>query len=288
MPKGITQEQVNEAADALVAAGENPTVEKIRQALGTGSPNTVTRMLDIWRGTLAQRMQDVLKLPEVPSEVGQAFAEVWRLAVTQAESIARASLAQEHNALLATQTSLAQERKIWEIAIAEAQANVAECIAKLAQAEVQLTERQALFAQVEAQRADLLTQRDLLQEQVQRLSEELAHVRAQFAALESVAASERETATEHIRVVEDRTSREIDRGRQDLKTLQHQLATTVRDHDKRMARVTAERDTWMAALRTAEKQAALQNGRADALERQLSRKKAAAPKTKKRVASKSK
>jgi chromosome segregation ATPase len=122
----------------------------------------------------------------------------------------------------------------------------------------------------------------------QRLSEELAHVRAQFAALESVAASERETATEHIRAVEDRTSREIDRGRQDLKTLQHQLATTVRDHDKRMARVTAERDTWMAALRTAEKQAALQNGRADALERQLSRKKAAAPKTKKRVASKSK
>jgi chromosome segregation ATPase len=288
MPKGITQEQVNGAADALVATGDKPTVEKIRAQLGTGSPNTVTRMLDIWRGTLAQRMQDVLKLPEAPSEVGQAFVEVWRLAVTQAESIARASLAQEQNALLATQTSLAQERKIWEIAIAEAQANVAECTAKLAQAEMQWAERQALFAQVEAQRGDLLTQRGLLQEQVQRLSEELAHVRAQFAALESVAASERETATEHIRAVEDRTSREIDRGRQDLKTLQHQLATTVRDHDKRMARVTAERDTWMAALRTAEKQAALQNGRADALERQLSRKKAAAPKTKKRVASKSK
>jgi len=286
MPKGITQEQVNVAADALVAAGDKPTVEKIRAQLGTGSPNTVTRMLDIWRGTLAQRMQDVLKLPEVPSEAGQAFAEVWRVAVSHAEALARASLAQEQNALLAAQTSLAQERKIWEIAIAEAQANVAECTAKLAQAEVQWVERQALFAQVEAQRGDLLTQRGLLQEQVQRLSEELAHVRSQFAALESVAASERETATAHIRAVEDRTSREIDRGRQDLKTLQHQLAITVRDHDKKMARVTAERDTWMAALRTAEKQAALQHGRADALERQLSRKKADAPKTKKRVASK--
>ena len=286
MPKGITQEQVNVAADALVAAGDKPTVEKIRAQLGTGSPNTVTRMLDIWRGTLAQRMQDVLKLPEVPSEAGQAFAEVWRVAVSHAEALARASLAQEQNALLAAQTSLAQERKIWELAIAEAQANVAECTAKLAQAEVQWVERQALFAQVEAQRGDLLTQRGLLQEQVQRLSEELAHVRAQFAALESVAASERETATAHIRAVEDRTSREIDRGRQDLKTLQHQLAITVRDHDKKMARVAAERDTWMATLRTAEKQAALQNGRADALERQLSRKKVDTPKTKKRVASK--
>jgi chromosome segregation ATPase len=288
MPKGITQEQVNAAADALVAAGDKPTVEKIRHALGTGSPNTVTRMLDTWRGTLAQRLQEVIMLPDVPPEAGQAFAEVWRVAVSHAESLARALLTQEQNALLAAQTSLAQERKIWEIAIAEAQANVAECTAKLAQAEVQWVERQALFAQVEAQRGDLLTQRGLLQEQVQRLSEELAHVRSQFASLESVAASERETATAHIRAVEDRTSREIDRGRQDLKTLQHQLAITVRDHDKKMARVTAERDTWMAALRTAEKQAALQNGRADALERQLSRKKAAAPKTKKRVASKSK
>jgi chromosome segregation ATPase len=286
MRKGITQEQVNEAADALVAAGDKPTVEKIRYALGTGSPNTVTRMLDTWRGTLAQRLQEVIKLPDVPPEAGQAFAEVWRVAVSHAEALARASLAQEQNALLAAQTSLAQERKIWEIAIAEAQANVTECTAKLAQAEVQWAERQALFAQVEAQRGDLLTQRDLLQEQVQRLSEELARVRAQFAALESVAASERETATAHIRAVEDRTSREVDRGRQDLKALQQQLATTVRDHDKKVAHITAERDTWMAALRAAEKQAALQHGRADALERQLSRKKADTPKTKKRVASK--
>ncbi len=48
MAKGITQEQVSAAADALVTAGERPTVEKIRAQLGTGSPNTVTRMLDTW------------------------------------------------------------------------------------------------------------------------------------------------------------------------------------------------------------------------------------------------
>ena len=44
MPRGITQDQVNAAADALLGAGENPTVEKVRAALGTGSPNTVTRI----------------------------------------------------------------------------------------------------------------------------------------------------------------------------------------------------------------------------------------------------
>jgi len=39
MPKGITQEQVIAAADALVAAGEQTTFEKIRAQLGAGSPN---------------------------------------------------------------------------------------------------------------------------------------------------------------------------------------------------------------------------------------------------------
>ncbi len=107
--------------DCHRAASERPTVEKIRAQLGTGSPNTVSRMLETWRGALATRLGQVLALPDVPVEAGQAFAEVWRLAVGHAESLAQAALAQEQNALLAAQTSLAQERKIWEIAVAEAQ-----------------------------------------------------------------------------------------------------------------------------------------------------------------------
>jgi len=88
--------QVSTAADALVTAGEPPTVEKIRARLGTGSPNTVTRMLNTWRGALATRLSQVLALPAVPADVGQAFTEVWRLAMAQA------ALMQEQNALLAT------------------------------------------------------------------------------------------------------------------------------------------------------------------------------------------
>lgn len=114
----------------------------VDQALGTGSPNTVIRMLDTWRGSLAQRLQEVIKLPDVPSKVGQAFAEVWCLAVTHAETLAREAFIEDQNALFAEQTSLTQERKLWEIALAEAQANVAEHTSKLAQADVQLRERQ--------------------------------------------------------------------------------------------------------------------------------------------------
>jgi hypothetical protein len=55
MARGITEAQVHAAADALVAAGERPTVERIRAHLGSGSPNTVTRLLDTWWAGLGPR-----------------------------------------------------------------------------------------------------------------------------------------------------------------------------------------------------------------------------------------
>ena len=46
---GITYEQVAATADALVGRGEKPTIQAIRDALGTGSPNTIHRHLTAWR-----------------------------------------------------------------------------------------------------------------------------------------------------------------------------------------------------------------------------------------------
>lgn len=259
MRKGITQEQVSAAADALVAAGEKPTVEKIRLALGTGSPNTVIRMLDTWRGSLAQRLQEVIKLPDVPQEAGQAFAEVWRLALAHAETFARAALTEDQNALFAEQTSLTQERKLWEIALAEAQANVAEHTSKLAQADVQLQERQTLVKQLEAQRSDLLQQRDRLQQQRDQQSMEVEALRA-----------ERVKAQEHLRTAEDRAHLQVDQARQELKALQQRLEREQRDHSKRVSELTTQHDALRDAARAAEHAAAHQAGRVAALEATLS------------------
>lgn len=57
MARGITEQDVLEAADALLARGERPTIERVRQELGRGSPNTVNRHLDVWWSSLAQRVQ---------------------------------------------------------------------------------------------------------------------------------------------------------------------------------------------------------------------------------------
>jgi predicted nucleic acid-binding Zn-ribbon protein len=260
MARGITQEQVNAAADALVAAGEKPTVEKIRQALGTGSPNTVIRMLDTWRGSLAQRLQEVLTLPNVPPEAGQAFAEVWRLAVSHAEAAARSSLTEEQNVLFAEQTSLTQERKVWEIALAEAQSNVTESVTKLTYTEVQLSERQALVDQLEAQLTDLLQQRDRLQAQVDQQRGELDALR-----------TERVAAQDHVHALEDRAHQAVDHARQEIKSLQQRLEREQREHTRLVAQLTGQCEELRGAMHAAEQAAARQEGKVTALEKALAK-----------------
>ena len=44
------------AAEAALGLGERPTIERVRQQLGRGSPDTVGPMLDGWYGSLAKRL----------------------------------------------------------------------------------------------------------------------------------------------------------------------------------------------------------------------------------------
>jgi chromosome segregation ATPase len=260
MARGITQEQVSAAADALVTAGERPTVEKIRAQLGTGSPNTVTRMLDTWRGALATRLSQVLALPEVPADVGQAFTEVWRLAMAQAGSLAQAALAHEQNALLAAQSSLAQERKLWDIALAEARAQTQSAEQAREVAEARLADVQRLVEQQAGQLAELLQQRDWWQQRAEQLDEA-------FEAQKSGLAAERDAQALHLRTVEDRAHAEVDRAREETKALQ----ATLRQKERETATVASRLGTAMASARAAEHLATEHGARAKTLEQQLAR-----------------
>lgn len=87
MARGITERDVFSACDALVLSGERPTIERVRQKIGRGSPNTVSPMLDAWFKGLGRRLQDpgaFATAPDVPDPVLQAAQHVWEVA--QAES----------------------------------------------------------------------------------------------------------------------------------------------------------------------------------------------------------
>jgi chromosome segregation ATPase len=267
MARGITQDQVSAAADALVVAGDKPTVEKVRAALGTGSPNTVTRMLETWRSGLAERLQKVLQLPELPPEAGQAFTEVWRLAVTHAMSVANAALAHEQNALLAAQTSLTQERKLWEIAIAEVRAQAQSADQGREMAETRLADIQRLVEQQAGQLAELTQQRDRLQALCDRQAAEIEALRGQLEDHLAILQTERNRQEVYVRGIEDRAHAEIDRAREESKSLQAALRQKERD----TSTIAVQLEAAEATARVAEHLATEHGARAKALEQQMAR-----------------
>lgn len=93
MAKGITEQQVFDAADALLLEGARPTIERVRRELGTGSPNTVNRHLETWWRRLAERLREgTAGVDGRPPEVEKAFRALWRLAREQADAEAATRL----------------------------------------------------------------------------------------------------------------------------------------------------------------------------------------------------
>lgn len=93
MGRGVTQEQVSDAARRLVAAGEDPTVERVRQVLGTGSPNTVGPMLKIWRLKVLQPLVQGAMAEGSDWGVPEAVVELARRMWSEAQRQAAEDLA---------------------------------------------------------------------------------------------------------------------------------------------------------------------------------------------------
>lgn len=258
MAMGVPETQVYAAADAVLARGERPTVERVRLELGRGSPARVGQLLEQWWEQLAQRLKGHALLPELPGEVAQTFAETWRVALIHASTAAEAALTEQQNMVFASQTSLTQERKLWEIALEASQAELAESASKLAQVELQLIERQSLVDQLTAELADGRHQRAHFQEQLGHRQAELDALRAEHVSMQA-----------HIRAVEDRAHQQVDQLRQDLKGLRQQRERELRDRDKQLAQLTSRERDLLDALRTAEHTTAHQAGRIEALETTL-------------------
>lgn len=269
MRTGITQDQVNRAADAILGAGENPTVEKVRVELGTGSPNTITRMLDSWRGQLGERLRQLSALPKVPESVGQVMIELWRLATEQAERTLEGRIAKERATLEAARTHLAQERESWEVRLQTAETSVAQAQAARDLAEHVCATLDGQLQDSHALRADLVQQRDRLQDQYDQQSGHLQTLRAQVDGNQALIEADREHQVAHIRALEDRAHQEVDRARQEAKQFQHRLAVAERLHREAVVGLQLRHDAVAEQLRQLERDVAGQSGQVAALEKAL-------------------
>lgn len=87
MATGINETDVWTAADALLLEGARPTIERVRQKIGRGSPNTVSPHLETWFRSLGARIKDpgAFAAPAaVPDPIAQAAAHFWEAALSEA------------------------------------------------------------------------------------------------------------------------------------------------------------------------------------------------------------
>lgn len=279
MPRGITQEQVDAAADTILGAGENPTVEKVRAALGTGSPNTITRMLDTWRSQLGERLRQLSTLPELPAPVGQAMVALWHLATEHAERAMSGRFTEERGALDAARAALAQEREAWAARLEAADIDAAQARAAKDLAEHACATLDAQLRDSHALRADLAQQRDRLQALCDQQSAELQALRSQMAEYQATSAAERRRQETYVRNLEDRAHQEIDRARQESKQWQHRVDAAERAHREAQSAHREEQNALHEQLRNAEREVARYAGQIAGLERAVA--KHATPKRKK-------
>lgn len=254
--RSITQQDVWQAADALLLAGQRPTIERIRLHLGRGSPNTVSPYLDAWFAGLGARLQDpqAFAAPaSLPEPVNQAARYLWDAAQAEARATVSASYAEREMALEqaratleAEQAALAQERAIL-MAKLEAAGNA---LAELTRARDDAGERAARAeAQLVAQQAENEAARAALgraQEEKDALLRDTASQRAAWD-------KERETMADRFGANERRMALELDAARVALREGQRQMDAERKAAQQRLA------DVAEAAGRQAEELATVGN-----------------------------
>ncbi|KWT97687.1 MULTISPECIES: DNA-binding protein [unclassified Variovorax] len=166
--RGIQESQVWEAADALVHEGLRPTIERVRQKIGSGSPNTVSPMLERWFATLGKRLDGRGanladgEAHQLPLAVVQAAKLFWEAARREADQVqiqkteaARRELELQREALAQKESELTQREASFEqarIALDEALASSRQAVAAIeAQMHTQQQESARLLSDSEAE-----------------------------------------------------------------------------------------------------------------------------------------
>ena len=138
-------------------------------------------------------------------------------------------------------------------------------------AEQRFADQQRLIEQLQIQLREATSQRDKQQEHAELLAQDLMRLGDKLEKQQKEHAAERASTAVHVRSVEDRAHAEIDRAREELKGVRAALAQSERASQTARETAAREHKEHVAQLRAAEREAAAQRARAEALEGQLAR-----------------
>jgi len=252
---GVSQEAVNNAADQLLQGGVRPTIERVRAALGTGSPNTLIRLLDRWWADLGDRLRvkdEKIVLPHAPEPVVQAASALWVAALEHATDIAQRTLSSEREEVEKAREVLSSDRAAMDAdnaVAAEASRRAREALTAV---EDRCGDLQRLVELQAAQIIDLTTQRDASSRERISLTERLEAAASQREVQAAAVLAERLALETQHRATEDRWLQEVDRARQDAARTQSTLTRLEMEHSDALRAAFDQVSSMQAGLQSAE------------------------------------
>ena len=271
---GVTEHQVHHAADALLRAGERPTIERVRALLGTGSPNTLIRLLDTWWAELGARLtvqEHKLALPDAPPEVVVAASALWTAALAHATALAATYLDRDRAQLEKQRRDVVQsEREMRD------QRDLAEDDARRAReaqavTQTRFTDVERLADQLASQLTDVKEQRATLGSERDDLALRLATAEQRLVDQSEKATVQRHALETQFRTSEDRWLQEVDRSRQEVSRLQARLAKTEQVAQTTVQRSLQDLEAVRTSLRASERALAASESKAATLETEVAR-----------------
>lgn len=275
MARGITQQDVDAAIAELLALRIRPTIDSLREHMGTGSRNTIHKFLNAWWDGLGERLEakvEHLALPMAPPEVTALAEQFWAQAIAAGKQSAvdevqrevediKAGLAKRESALDRERADLHEQVQ----AGARAQERME---ARMLEAREQLAAAHERMAKLESDLGAACLQRDAL-------AGELGELKARWAGMQDALAAEREqlaaAAASNAAIFEAnerRANEEIDRARQTVAAVRKDASDAARTREKEIALLRAKLEDAQTRLDEARQEAdqqrtlALERGRA--------------------------
>lgn len=240
---GISYEDVKTAAINLLGHGINPSIQHVREALGTGSNSTIAGHLKQWQQELAAAPKVALP-PTIPQAVMGALEKFWNVAIEEAETAyVRLSEKAERDA------SAAEHRRDEALVEADKLRYQVEGLSQqLAEAKRLVTKLEKLLL-VEQERCSLAEQAIVSAEQraaqTLKMADQLrAQAEARMQKLEATLDEVRKAAEKQATEAEQRLQYERERGEVNEVRLMRIIDQMRTEHIKTAKIYESDRETW--------------------------------------------